>query len=406
VPGPGILSLPLSPQGADDEFHRRTEDRGDPADRHAVRSTMIWMYVGFVTLICGLLALDLGVFHRKAHVVSTTEALKWSVFWVSLGLAFTGFIYVGYEGHWLGLGLSVDTMSDPVRDAGGPLVYNDGTGAAIKYVTGFLVEKSLAVDNIFVIAMIFAFFAVPARYQHRVLFWGVLGALLMRGGMIALGAALITRFSWVIYVFGGFLILTGAKMLLFKEGESHLVGNPLVRLTRRFLPISDRYHGEHFMVRAGSDASREPPEPGAAAEADRAVEAAEPGALLVTPLFLALTAIEFTDVIFAVDSIPAIFAITTDAFLIFTSNVFAILGLRSLYFALAGMIEHFRYLKTALAVVLVVVGVKMIGHSWLKGWLGEGFNLYVLATVLGILAAGVAASLLTSRSPPSGGDST
>jgi tellurite resistance protein TerC len=361
---------------------------------------MLWLYVGFIALVCALLALDLGVFHRKVHVIRTREALGWSAFWIGLGLAFTGFIYLGYQGQWLGLGATPDAMSTPVIGAGGATVYNDGASAAIKYVTGFLVEKSLAVDNIFVIAMIFSFFAVPAIYQHRVLFWGILGALIMRGAMIAVGAALIVRFSWVVYVFGGFLLLTGVKMLLFRADHAHLDENPLVRLARRLLPVTERYHGQHFFVRAGSAASRAPVTPGATVEPDRVVDAARRGALLVTPLFLALLAVEFTDLIFAVDSIPAIFAITTDAFIVFTSNVFAILGLRSLYFALAGMIDSFRYLKPALAVVLIVVGVKMMTHAWLKAWLGEGFNLYVLGLVVAILAGGVVASLWARRNHP------
>jgi tellurite resistance protein TerC len=365
------------------------------------------MYVGFVALVLLLLALDLGVFHRRAHVVRTREALGWSAFWIGLGLAFAGFIYVGYERHWLGLGLTPDGMSTPVADASGRLVYNDGASAVIKYITGFLVEKSLAVDNIFVIAMIFSFFAVPAIYQHRVLFWGILGALVLRGAMIALGAALIAQFSWVVYVFGGFLVFTGAKMLLLEPGATDLDANPLVRLTRRLLPISERYHGQHFFLRAGSEASFAPPTPGAPGEHDRVVASARRGTWLVTPLFLTLVAVEFSDLIFAVDSIPAIFAITTDAFLVFTSNVFAILGLRSLYFALAGLLDAFRYLKVALAFVLMLVGAKMMTHAWLKVWLGERFNLYVLGLVLFILAAGVIASLWARRregrpSPPKG----
>jgi tellurite resistance protein TerC len=356
------------------------------------------MYIGFITLVVVLLALDLGVFHRTAHVVKTKEALGWSAFWISLGVAFTGLIYLGYENHWLGLGMTPDQMAQPVTDAsGGILYYNDGASAALKYITGFLVEKSLAVDNIFVIAMIFSFFAVPPLYQHRVLFWGILGALIMRGGMIAAGAALITEFTWIIYVFGAFLILTGAKMLLLKAGETDLNKNPLVRLTRKILPITQRYHGEYFILRAGSARSHAPPVPGAAEEKDDIVDKAKQGAILFTPLFLALLAVEFTDLIFAVDSIPAIFAITTDAFLVFTSNVFAILGLRSLYFALAGMMDTFKYLKVALAFVLMVVGTKMVSHAWLKSWLGEDFNLYMLAVVLGILALGVIASLGHSR---------
>jgi tellurite resistance protein TerC len=359
---------------------------------------MLWMYVGFLALVLLLLALDLGVFHRTAHVVSVREALGWSAFWIGLGLVFTVFIYVGYERHWLGLGLTPDLMTvapQMVENVG--LVYNDGASAAVKYLTGYLVEKSLAVDNIFVIAMLFGFFAVPAMYQHRVLFWGIVGALLMRGAMIAVGAQLIQRFSWIIYVFGAFLILTGIKMLLLKTDEVDPNRNIVVRLTRRLFPVTERFHGQHFFVRAGSASSHEAATPGAAVEVDRVVDAAPAGTLLATPLFLALVMVEFTDVIFAVDSIPAIFAITGDPFLVFTSNVFAILGLRSLYFALAGMIDEFRYLKVSLALVLMLVGAKMMTHVWLKELVGQYFNLYLLAVVVFILAAGVVVSLLATR---------
>jgi len=355
---------------------------------------MFWMYAGFVALVLVLLALDLGVFHRKAHVVSMKEALGWSAFWIVLGLAFAVFIYFGYENHWLGLGLTQDLMSAPQDVAGVGTVYNDGGSATVKYITGYLVEKSLAVDNIFVIAMIFAFFAVPAMYQHRVLFWGIVGALLMRGAMIAVGAQLIQRFTWIIYVFGAFLILTGVKMLVLKSGNTDPNKNIVVRLTRRLIPITERFHGQHFFVRAGSDAGREPALPGGKIEQDRIVESARPGALLATPLLLALVMVEFTDLIFAIDSIPAIFAITADPFLVFTSNVFAILGLRSLYFALAGMIDKFQYLKVSLALVLMIVGVKMMTHGWLKEMLGPHFNFYLLAVVLGVLLMGVLVSLL------------
>jgi tellurite resistance protein TerC len=363
---------------------------------------MVWMYAGFVALVLLLLALDLGVFHRKAHVVSVKEALGWSAFWIALGLAFAGFIHAGYEDHWMGLGLTPDLMAGPpVEVPGVGLVYNDGWEATVKYVTGYLVEKSLAVDNIFVIAMIFGFFAVPALYQHRVLFWGIAGALVMRGAMIAVGAQLIQRFSWILYVFGAFLVLTGAKMLFLKTDETDPNRNVVVRLTRRLFPITERFHGQHFFVRAGTAASHEAVVPGAGVEEDRVVDSARPGALLATPLFLALVMVEVTDLVFAVDSIPAVFAITGDPFLVFTSNVFAILGLRSLYFALAGMIDSFRYLKVSLAVVLGVVGVKMMTHAWLKSVLGANFNLYLLALVVAILAAGVVASIVARPRPAS-----
>jgi tellurite resistance protein TerC len=263
----------------------------------------------------------------------------------------------------------------------------------LKYLTGYVVEKSLSVDNIFVIAMIFGFLAVPPLYQHRVLFWGILGALVLRGLMIGLGATLIAEFSWILYLFGAFLILTAVKML-FINGSKDPDETAIVKLTRRFFPVTERFHGEHFLLRAGTAASREAAVPGAEIVTDSVVDAAKPGALLLTPLTIALVMVETTDVVFAVDSIPAIFAITADPFLVFTSNVFAILGLRSLYFALAGAIEAFRYLKVSLALVLAVVGVKMLTHAWLRSVLGPNFNLYVLAVVLGILAAGVLASWL------------
>ena len=359
---------------------------------------MLWMYAGFIALVLLLLALDLGVFHRTAHVVSVREALRWSSFWISLGLAFSVFIYFGYERHWLGLGLTPDLMTvAPYTVEGVGLAYNDGTSATVKYITGYLVEKSLAVDNIFVIAMLFGFFAVPAIYQHRVLFWGIVGALVMRGAMIAVGAQLIQRFTWIIYLFGAFLIATGIKMLLLKTDATDPNRNLVVRLIRRLFPVSERFHGQHFFVRAGSIASHEAATPGAAVEMDHVVDAARPGTLLATPLILALVMVEFTDLIFAVDSIPAIFAITGDPFLVFTSNVFAILGLRSLYFALAGMVAKFRYLKVSLALILMIVGVKMLLAEWLKLAVGRHFNLYLLAVIVSVLAAGVAASVVAER---------
>lgn len=359
---------------------------------------MLWMYAGFIALVLALLALDLGVFHRHAHVITLRESLGWSAFWIGLGLLFSIFIYFGYDNHWMGLGLTRDVMAVPKQIEGVGLVYNNGWQATIKYITGYLVEKSLAVDNIFVIAMIFGYFAVPAMYQHRVLFWGIVGALVMRGVMIAIGVELIYRFDWIIYVFGAFLIVTGARMLFMGESHPDPNRNPLVRLARRLMPVTERYHGQHFFVRGGSRASHEPPVPGAQAQIDVVADTAPPGVLMATPLFLALIMIEFTDLIFAVDSIPAIFAISADPFIVFTSNVFAILGLRSLYFALAGMIDRFHYLKVALSFVLILVGVKMLTHVWLKAMLGKHFNLYLLVAVLSILAAGVIASLLRPSS--------
>jgi tellurite resistance protein TerC len=335
-----------------------------------------------------MLALDLGVFHRKAHVVSIKEALTWSAVWLALGLAFSVFVYFAYNDQWFGLG----TVADAVDG-----LANDGASATEKYLTGYVVEKSLSVDNIFVIAMIFSFFAVPPIYQHRVLFWGILGALLMRGVMIGVGARLIAEFHWVLYLFAVFLILTAIKMLFLRTEHTDLNKNIVVRVTRALFPVTTRFHGEHFIVRAGTPASYESEIPGAPVMPDEAVGKARPGTLLLTPLALALVMVETTDLIFAVDSIPAIFAITSDPFLVFTSNVFAILGLRSLYFALAGMVKKFRYLKVALALVLLVVGVKMLLAEWLKLALGKHFNLYLLTLILSILAAGVAGSLIAER---------
>jgi tellurite resistance protein TerC len=350
--------------------------------------TLIW--TSFVVFVLLLLALDLGVLHRKAHKVSMKEALWMSALWIAIGLGFTFFVYHGYENHWMGLGDAVDTVDGAI---------NDGGSAAVKYLTGYVVEKSLSVDNIFVIAMLFGFFAVPDIYQHRVLFWGILGALAMRAVMIAVGAALIAEFHWILYVFGGFLILTGLKMFFLDSEQSDPNQNIVVRLTRKFFPVSARYHGEHFLVRAGAPASQEDEYPGAPHVDDHIVAKAKPGTLMLTPLALALIMVETTDLIFAVDSIPAIFAITADPFLVFTSNVFAVLGLRSLYFALAGMITKFRYLKPALAFVLIVVGGKMLTASWLKELLGEHFNFYLLGTVLLIISSGVVVSLLAPAKP-------
>jgi tellurite resistance protein TerC len=293
------------------------------------------------------------------------------------------FVYFGYEYRWMGLGLAVDAIDGQV---------NDGASAAIKYLTGYIIEKSLSVDNVFVIAMIFAFMAVPRIYQHRVLFWGILGALVMRGVMIAVGAELIARYHWILYVFGVLLLVTAVKMLVIRE-HSDPAQNLVVRWIKRWLPVTDRFHGEHFVVRAGSARSRQSAAPGLAALPDAAVDRAIPGTWMLTPLALALILVETTDLIFAVDSIPAIFAITADPFLVFTSNVFAILGLRSLYFALADLIDRFRFLKLSLAIVLAMVGLKMLLAEPLKAALGPAFNIYLLLAVLVVLGFGVIASL-------------
>jgi tellurite resistance protein TerC len=349
---------------------------------------VLWPWILFISFVLMMLALDLGVFHRKAHVVAVKEALAWSCVWVAMGLAFAVVVYFAYEGQWFGLGTAVDAVDGLI---------NDGSAATEKYLTGYVVEKSLSVDNIFVIAMIFGFFAVPPLYQHRVLFWGILGALLLRGVMIVVGAKLIAEFHWILYLFAAFLILTAIKMLFLKSDETDPNKNIVVRTMRRLFPITARFHGENFVVRAGTPASYESDIPGAPIVADEVVDRAKPGTWLLTPLALALVMVETTDLIFAVDSIPAIFAITADPFLVFTSNVFAILGLRSLYFALAGMVDKFRYLKVSLAVVLMIVGVKMLLAEWLKLALGKHFNLYLLSVIILVLAGGVIASIVADR---------
>ncbi len=347
---------------------------------------MFWLYTGFLVLVFALLALDLGVLNRKAHIIGVREAMGWSAMWITLGLLFTGFIYVAYDGHWFGLGTAVDVVDRTT---------NDGGRAVLKYVTGYLVELSLSVDNLFVMAVVFSTFGVPGLYQHRVLFWGILGALVMRGGMIGAGAVLIHNFDWILYVFGAFLLYTAYGMLRFEMESPEPQNNAVVRFARRFLPVTRHYHGESFFVRAGSPASLRPPVPGhGGQDRDPAVEAAAPGTLMMTPLFLALLVVETCDVVFAVDSVPAIFSITADPFLVFTSNIFAILGLRSLFFALAGMLNRFHMLEVSLAIVLALVGLKMLGGEWLAHFFGESYNLYVLGLVVLILIGGVVLSLV------------
>jgi tellurite resistance protein TerC len=309
----------------------------------------IWLWVGFNAFVLAMLALDLGVFHRKAHEVSIKEATIWSVVWISLALVFNALIY----NYW-----------DVIR----PGSSYTNADAGLAFLTGYLIEKALSVDNIFVFVLIFTYFAVPAKYQHRVLFWGIIGALLMRGIMIALGATLIKEFHWIIYIFGAFLIFTGIRMAFHKNEEVHPEKNPLVRLLRRVMPVTENYEGDKFFVRKA-------------------------GVLMATPLFLVLLMVESTDLIFAVDSIPAIFAVTQDPFIVYTSNVFAILGLRSLYFVLAGMVSKFHYLKLGLSVVLTFVGVKMllVDTAWK---IPTGVSLGVVA---GIITISVVASLIRAR---------
>ena len=323
-----------------------------PADPASMK---MWAYAGFSTLVVVFLALDLGVFHREAHEVSLKESMAWSAIWLACGLSFTAFVYYAYEFHWLSLGLETPAY------AAGAIVLGEvaGATAAIQYLTGYIVEKSLAMDNIFVIAMIFSYFAIPAKYQHRVLFWGIIGALIMRGGMIYLGAELIVRYTWILIFFGVFLILTALKMALI-QSHSDPGKNPAVKLAKRFFRTVDFYDGQKFFTRltvrpgyardpkTGRDIQT-PPAPGSLS-----------AGWAITPLFLALIMVEITDLIFAVDSIPAIFAITPDPFIVFTSNILAILGLRALYFCLAALISKFRFLKPALILILALVGIKLL----------------------------------------------
>ena len=365
----------------------------------------MWAYVGFIGLVVAFLALDLGVFHREAHEVSMKEAAGWSVVWVTLGLLFGVFVYFAYERHWLGLGIDVPMYADT-----GAIVRGEVTGmvAAQQYVTGYIIEKSLEMDNIFVIALLFAFFAVPAKYQHRVLFWGIIGALLMRGGMIFLGAELIQAQQWVLIIFGGFLILTAGKMALIKS-ENDPSQNIVVKLVKKFFPVTDFYDGQKFLTKRTL-------KPTYSIDRNTGKEVMDPppaGSLraswAITPLMLALIMVEITDLVFAVDSIPAIFAITPDPFIVFTSNIFAILGLRALYFCLAAMIAKFRYLKPALILILAFVGVKLLLLSvppyidTFGGWIGqtwaEGKAIKIptgisLGVVVGALVLAVVASVL------------
>jgi tellurite resistance protein TerC len=288
-------------------------------------TTILW--VGFNAFVLAMLAIDLGVFHRKSHDVSLKEALTWTGVWISLALIFNLFIYQYF-----------------------------GEDLAIQFLTGYLIEKSLSIDNIFVIILIFSYFQVPSQYQHKVLFLGILGALVMRAIFIFTGIELIHRFHWLIYIFGAFLIITGIRMLFANDSKINPEKNLMVRFARKILPVTNEYHGDRFFIRKN-------------------------GALWGTPLFLTLIIIEGTDLIFAVDSIPAILAISDEPFIVYTSNVFAILGLRSLYFALAGIEKYFKYLKYGLAVILVFVGTKMAIADLVK--IPVGLSLAIIALILG-----------------------
>jgi tellurite resistance protein TerC len=366
---------------------------------------VLWVWVGFLVFVLAMLALDLGVFHRHAHTIKIREALIWSGVWIALALLFNVFVYFAYNHHLLELGLAGDgtVALDPVD--GTPL---NGHTAAIKFFTGYVIEKSLSVDNIFVIALIFAYFKIPQMYQHRVLYWGILGALVMRGIFIALGAVLIAKFHWILYVFGVILLYTAFKLLTSSE-DPDPKNNILIRLAHRYFPITQELHGQKLVVRRDELREGEPLEspegaaPAATATKGEAAQVAGRTAWVLTPLALSLIVVEGTDLVFAVDSIPAIFAITGDPFLVFTSNVFAILGLRALYFALAGVLDKFYYLKTSLAIVLALVGVKMLIADFLKKlpiFEGNRLSFFTLGLVALVLGGGVIASIIRARRAP------
>ena len=302
-------------------------------------SEPLWAWFAFIAFVLVMLAIDLGVFQRKAHIVKPREAAIWTATWVTLSLLLGVVFY-----FWL------------------------GSEKAVEYITGYVLEWSLSVDNIFVFVLVFAYFKVPFKYQQRVLLWGILGALVMRGLMIVIGAALIEQFSWILYLFGAFLLFTGVRMLFSKDGDDQdLNKNPAIKLVRRLIPISTEYDGQKFFT-------------------------VQNGVRMATPLFLAVVVIEFTDLLFAVDSIPAIFAITTDPFIVFTASIMAVLGLRSMYFLLAHVVHRFVYLKTGLAFILVYIGVKMLLLDVL-----HIPALVSLAVIIGILAISVVASLLWGK---------
>ena len=301
----------------------------------ATVATSIWFWILFNAFVLGMLALDLGVFHRRAHVVRPREAGVWVGVWVALALVFALGLYI-----W------------------------ESPQTALTFLTGYVIEESLSVDNIFVIVMIFAYFGVPARYQHRVLFWGIVGALMMRGAFIGLGALLLAQFHWVIYVFGVLLIVTGIRMGIRQDEQFDAEKNPVYKLARRRLRFTTSYDGQKFFTMEG-------------------------GRRVATPLFLVLLMVEFTDLVFAIDSIPAIFAVTSDPFLVYTSNIFAILGLRSMFFLLAGVMDRFHLLKYGLAVILTFVGVKMVGSGFFHISIGVS-----LAVIVSVLAIAVVLSLV------------
>jgi tellurite resistance protein TerC len=307
--------------------------------------TAAWIWFAFIGIVVALLAFDLGVLHKDDHEIGVTESLWLSAGYIAVALIFGGWVW-----------------------------WYMGSQSGMEYYTGFLIEKSLSMDNVFVIALIFTYFAIPRQYQHRVLFWGILGVIVLRAVMIGLGAALVSQFSWILYVFGVFLVLTGIKMIIIADNMPDIGNNPLLKFLRKRMRVTDNVEGNAFFVYK--------PEPATGMVVRWA-----------TPLFLALCLIEFVDLIFAVDSVPAIFAITTDPFIVYTSNIFAILGLRALYFALAAMIHRFRYLKYALALVLVFIGAKI----FLVGIIGKIPPVISLSVTLGLIMGGVLLSLYKTR---------
>jgi tellurite resistance protein TerC len=311
----------------------------------------VWHWVGFILAILFFLAMDLGVFHKHAHVVKVREALGWTAVWFAIAMLFASLVY-----------------------------YGRGREEAVEFLTGYVIEYSLSMDNVFVIALIFGYFRVPPKYQHRVLFWGILGALIMRGVMIGAGATLISRYHWILYFMGAFLVFSGIKMMFADDDGVHPEKNPILRLARKFFPVTKDFHEQKFVVHL----------PDAARGGKRR--------RYLTPLAMVLMMVETTDLIFAVDSIPAIFAVTQKPFIVFTSNVFAILGLRSLYFLLAGAIGYFRYLKVGLSLVLVFIGFKMV-RPWLEGHFDLFANYKISTTsslmvVVGIIVLSIAVSAL------------
>lgn len=320
-----------------------------------------WFYVAFVGLVVLLLALDLGVFHRKAHAVSVREAAMWTVVWIGLALLFNFLLY--QYALWK-FPRDARLMAIPGFDPGGA-----AWRVSLEYLTGYVIEKSLSVDNIFVFVMVFSYFAIPAKYQHRILFYGILGAIVFRAIFIAMGAALM-QYHWIIVLFGVFLIFTGIKIMVVKEKPPDPAKNLLVRLLRRAFPVTDVFHGSKFFIR-------------------------EAGRLYVTPLLVALVFLEATDIVFAVDSVPAIFAFTSEPLIVFTSNIFAILGLRALYFMLAGAVEKFYLLRYGLGTVLTFVGLKMV---WLNSVFDGKFPIAASLAIIGaIIGASVVLSLLFPR---------